>query len=48
MSYLARIHTFMASCWRSFNFNRSLEERRILLSLQEMDLERQEEWLIEE
>jgi hypothetical protein len=41
--YWARIHAFLASCRRSFNFDWNLEERRILLSLQEIDLERWEE-----
>jgi hypothetical protein len=38
--YLARTYTFTTSCWCSFSFDRILQQRRILLSLQEMDLER--------
>jgi hypothetical protein len=46
--YRARIHAFMVSCRHSFNIDRILEERQILLSLHGMDLERQEEKLEEE
>jgi hypothetical protein len=38
----------MASCRHSLNFDHILEERWILLSLQETDLERWEERLTEE
>jgi hypothetical protein len=31
--YRDRIHAFTAGCRRSFNFDRILQERRILLSL---------------
>jgi hypothetical protein len=31
--YLARMHAFMASCRRSFDFNRVLEGRWVLLSI---------------
>jgi hypothetical protein len=42
------MHPFIANCWRSLNFNQILEERQTLLSLQETDLEKQEEKLMEE
>jgi hypothetical protein len=38
--YLAKIRAFIASCRHSFNFDRILEERRILHSLHETDLKR--------
>jgi hypothetical protein len=41
--YWATIRTFTAGCKHSFIFDRILQEHRILLSLQEMDLERLEE-----
>jgi hypothetical protein len=46
--YRARIHTFMTGCRHSFNFDRVLEGRRFLLSMQETDLEWREEKLVEE
>jgi hypothetical protein len=46
--YRATIHAFMAGCRCSFNFDQILEERWVLHSLQEMDLERWEEKLEEE
>jgi hypothetical protein len=46
--YLARTCAFTASYQCYFNFDRILDERQTLLSLQEMDLERWEEKLMEE
>jgi hypothetical protein len=47
-NYLARMRAFTTS-WRcSFNFDWILEEHCILLSLQETDLKRREEMVMEE
>jgi hypothetical protein len=46
--YLARMHAFTVGCQHSFNFDRILEGRWILLSIHEMELERREETLMEE
>jgi hypothetical protein len=46
--YVARTHDFTASCRRSFSFDQILEERRTLLSVQDINLERREEKLMEE
>jgi hypothetical protein len=42
------MRAFTTCCRRSFNFDWILVERQILLSLQETDLEREEEKLEEE
>jgi hypothetical protein len=46
--YLARTRAFTSNYRLSFNFDRMLEERQILLSLQESNLEWQEAKLVEE
>jgi hypothetical protein len=42
------MHAFTVGCQHSFNFDRILEGRWILLSIHEMELERREETLMEE
>jgi hypothetical protein len=48
LDYLVRTHAFTSSSKHSINFSRTLEERQILLSLHETDLEVREVKLIEE
>jgi hypothetical protein len=45
--YLVRVRTFTSRSKHSTNFNRMLEERQILLSLQKTGLEVREEKLAE-
>jgi DNA replication initiation complex subunit (GINS family) len=45
---MARTCAFTASCRRSFSFDQILEEHQTLLSMQETNLERREEKLMEE
>jgi hypothetical protein len=46
--YQARLHASTASHQRSLDFNRVLSGHQFTLSVQEMDLERWEEKLVEE
>jgi hypothetical protein len=48
LDYLSRTRTFTSASKHSINFSRTLEERHILLSLQETDLEVREAKLEEE